>query len=72
MGVDGPHRAAGHLQNTPKACLPLVAAGSQSALYVLYLGSLSREVCSGKMVDHVVGIMIGGAEIEDMKQMVKI
>ena len=34
MGVDGPHKTAGHLQNTPKARLPLVAAGSQSALYV--------------------------------------
>ena len=33
MGVDGPHKTAGHLQNTPKARLPLVAAGSQSALY---------------------------------------
>ena len=33
MGVDGPHKTAGHLQNTPKTRLPLVAAGSQSALY---------------------------------------
>ena len=32
LGVDGPHKTAGHLQNTPKARLPLVAAGSQSAL----------------------------------------
>ena len=33
MGVDGPHKTAGHLQNTPKTRLPLLAAGSQSALY---------------------------------------
>ena len=33
MGVDGPHRTAGHPQDTPRARLPLAAAGSQSALY---------------------------------------
>ena len=32
FGVDGPHKAAGHLKNTPRTRLPLVAAGSQSAL----------------------------------------
>ena len=31
MGVDGPRKAAGRPQNTPRACLPLIAAGSQSA-----------------------------------------
>merc|ERR1712091_227668 len=30
--VDGPCKAAGHLQNTPKTRLPLGASGSQSAL----------------------------------------
>ena len=34
MGVDGPHKTAEYLQNTLKARLPLVVAGSQSALYV--------------------------------------
>ena len=34
MGVDGPHKTAGHPQDTPRTRLPLVAAGSQSALYV--------------------------------------
>ena len=33
MGVDGPHKTAGHLQNTPKTRLLLGASGSQSALY---------------------------------------
>ena len=56
MGVDGPHKTAGHLQNTPKARLPLVAAGSQSALYVAILRVLPHvlskpmntlNVCSG-------------------------
>ena len=32
LGVDGPHKAAGHLQNTPTTRLPLAASGSQSAL----------------------------------------
>ena len=32
FGVDGPHKAAGHLQNTPRARPPLAASGSQSAL----------------------------------------
>ena len=32
LGVDGPHKTAEHLQNTPKARLPLGASGSQSAL----------------------------------------
>ena len=34
MGVDGPHKTAEYLQNTLKARLPLVVAGSQSTLYV--------------------------------------
>ena len=33
MGVDGPYKAAGHPKNTPRACLPVGASGSQSALY---------------------------------------
>ena len=33
MGVDDPHKTAEYLQNTLKARLPLVVAGSQSALY---------------------------------------
>ena len=33
LGVDGPHKTAGHPQHTPGTCLPLAAAGSQSALY---------------------------------------
>ena len=33
LGVDGPHKTAEYLQNTLKARLPLVVAGSQSALY---------------------------------------
>ena len=32
LGVDGPDKAAGHLQNTPRARLLLPASGSQSAL----------------------------------------
>ena len=32
LGVDGPHKAAGRLQNTPGTRLLLAAAGSQSAL----------------------------------------
>ena len=28
LGVNGPHKAAGHLQNTPRTCIPLGAAGS--------------------------------------------
>ena len=36
LGVDGPHKTAENLQNTPRTppvCRPLAAAGSQSALY---------------------------------------
>ena len=34
MGVDDPHKNAEYLENTLKARLPLVVAGSKSALYV--------------------------------------
>ena len=38
MGVDGPYKAAGHPQNTPRSCLLVGASGSQSALYC-WIGS---------------------------------
>ena len=36
LGVDGPHKAAGHPQDTPKTPLLLPASGSQSALYLRF------------------------------------
>ena len=42
LDVGGPHKAAGHLQNTPSTRLPLAAAGSQSALDVLASRKLPR------------------------------
>ena len=44
MGVDGPHKTAGHLQNTPKTRLPLGASGSQSALY----DAVSKQILRGQ------------------------
>ena len=46
--MDGPYKATGHLQNTPRACLPLAASGPHSALYqVSYaLLSISLDRCT--------------------------
>ena len=51
LGVEGPHKAAGYLQNTLGVRLPLSAAGSQSALY------MRVETCLHTCVS--VGIHIG-------------
>ena len=43
--VHGPHKTAGHLQNTPGTPamhFPLVVAGSQSALYVMVLPHMAQ------------------------------
>ena len=71
MGVDGPHKAAGHLQNTPKTRLPLGASGSQSALYVLacrgpFLGGrlLGGSAYNAGTAGHGGGEFVGYASVQ--------
>ena len=56
MGVDGPRKAAGHLQNTPRTRLPLAASGFQSALYCRQGRNLEEPGvvpwCSSSSISH--------------------
>ena len=54
--MDGPHKTAGHLQNAPKARLPLGASGSQSALYSIQGRPIFKYIIGGS--EEVAGAQI--------------
>ena len=57
--MDGPHKTAGHLWDTPRTRVPLAAAGIQSALYVYIQAYQCIDMCMDKSIDMCLDLCMG-------------